>query len=205
MALAQYQYPVDLTRFTGALEDQNWFNVRIEPGDRLQTMEFEARFREHARFHLKAWGEVVFWKLYTIGIARNKTTQQVLDLGVSPDELWSACTDYIENGSKESFEALRRKLFRSGVAVAATFPAFICPERFPLVDRQVTRWASKNGHLATSFIRDGCGLPTPPFGSRGGARPTPGRPRCACRALRGQAAAAGSGSAARSPGAVAPR
>ena len=50
--------------------------------------------------------------------------------------------------------------------------------------------------LATSFIRDGCGLPTPPFGSRGGARPTPGRPRCACRALRGQAAAAGSGSAA---------
>ena len=59
--------------------------------------------------------------------------------------------------------------------------------------------------LATSFIRDGCGLPTPPFGSRGGARPTPGRPRCACRALRGQAAAAGSGSAARSPGAVAPR
>ena len=59
--------------------------------------------------------------------------------------------------------------------------------------------------LATSFIRDGCGLPTPPFGSRGGARPTPGRPRSACRALRGQAAAAGSGSAARSPGAVAPR
>ena len=52
---------------------------------------------------------------------------------------------------------------------------------------------------------DGCGLPTPPFGSRGGARPTPGRPRCACWALRGQAAAAGSGSAARSPGAVAPR
>ena len=147
MALAQYQYPVDLTRFTGALEDQNWFNVRIEPGDRIQTMEFEARFREHARFHLKAWGEVVFWKLYTIGIARNKTTQQVLDSGVSPDELWSACTDYIENGSKESFEALRRKLFRSGVAVAATFPAFICPERFPMVDRQVTRWASKNGHL----------------------------------------------------------
>ena len=119
MALAQYQYPVDLTRFTGALEDQNWFNVRIEPGDRLQTMEFEARFREHARFHLKAWGEVVFWKLYTLGIARNKTTQRVLDSGVSPDELWSACTDYIENGRKESFEALRRKLFRSGVAVAA--------------------------------------------------------------------------------------
>ena len=84
----------------------------------------------------------------------------------------------------------------------------------------IRRWSAEGGHpiedltaeddftplvLAISFIRDGCGLPTPPFGSRGGARPTPGRPRCACRALRGQAAAAGSGSAARSPGAVAPR
>ena len=29
--------------------------------------------------------------------------------------------------------------------------------------------------LATSFIRDGCGLPTPPFGSRGGARPNTGK------------------------------
>ena len=73
----------------------------------------------------------------------------------------------------------------------------------PAVNR--TQKGDKDAVLATSFIRDGCGLPTPPFGSRGGARPTPGRPRCACRALRGQAAAAGSGSAARSPGAVAPR
>ena len=26
----------------------------------------------------------------------------------------------------------------------STFPAFICPERFPMVDTQVTRWASEN-------------------------------------------------------------
>ena len=147
-ALDEYRYPVDLTQFTGAREYQNWFNLENRTGDRLQTMRFEARFREQARHHLTAWGEVVFWKLYTMGLVRNGTTQRVLDSGVPPDELWSACTDYIENGSKESFRTFRSKLFDSGVvATAATFPAFICPERFPMVDRQITRWASKNSHL----------------------------------------------------------
>ena len=147
-ALDKYQYPVDLRQFTGAREHQNWFNLESRAGDRLWTMGFEARFREHAGHHLEAWGEVVFWKLYTMGLVRNGTTQQVLDSGVSPDELWSACTDYIENGSKTSFRIFRRKLIGTPVvATAATFPAFICPERFPMVDRQITRWASKNGHL----------------------------------------------------------
>ena len=148
MALEQYRFPVDLTRFTGVQEHPGWFNLNIEPGDRLQTMRYEARFREQARHHLTAWGEVVFWKLYTIGIARNRTTQRVLDSKVPPDTLWSACTDYIESGKLESFKALRSKLFGAPVvATAATFSAFICPERFPMVDRQVTRWASDNGHL----------------------------------------------------------
>ena len=78
----------------------------------------------------------------------DKITQQVLNSAVPPDELWLACTNYIENGNLESFRALRRKLFDSPVvATAATFPAFICPERFPMVDRQITRWASENSHL----------------------------------------------------------
>ena len=93
---------------------------------------------------------------------------------------------------------------------ASAHSASLCgpPERMWTDGRRLwppERRTRVHGVLATSFIRDGCGLPTPPFGSRGGARLTPGRPRCACRALRGQAAAAGSGSAAQSPGAVAPR
>ena len=43
--------------------------------------------------------------------------------------------------------------------------------------------------LATLFIRDGCGLPTAPFGSRGGARPNTGKATMRLQALRGQAAA----------------
>ena len=120
----------------------------MSPGDPVQTRAFETRFRQQAPFHLEVWAEVVYWKLYTMGIARNRTTRRVLDSGVLPDELWSACTDYIENGTQESFRKFRSKLFTSsGVATAATFPAFICPERFPMVDTQITRWASKNGHL----------------------------------------------------------
>ncbi len=147
-ALDEYRYPVDLTRFTGADEHASWFDLDTDPGDRLKTIEFEDRFREQAQHRLEVWGEVAFWKLYTMPLVRNGTTQRVLDVRVRPDELWSACMDYIEAGSRKSFSTFRSRLFASpGVATAATFPAFICPERFPMVDTQITRWALENGHL----------------------------------------------------------
>ena len=146
-ALDEYRYPVDFTRFTGAGAHPSWFDLDTEPGNRLKTMEFEARFREQARHRLEVWGEVAFWKLYTMPLVRNGTTQQVLDVRVRPNELWSACMDYIEEESRNSFSTFRSKLFSAPVvATAATFPAFICPERFPMVDTQITRWALKNGH-----------------------------------------------------------
>ena len=147
-ALDEYRYPVDLARFTGADEHPSWFDLDAKPGDRLKTMEFEARFRELAQHHLEAWGEVAFWKLYTMPLVRNGTTRRVLDVQVRPNELWSACMDYIKEGSRRSFRGFRSRLFASPVvATAATFPAFICPERFPMVDTQITRWALENGHL----------------------------------------------------------
>ena len=146
-ALAEYRYPVDLAQFTGAGAYPSWFDLNTESGNRLKTMEFEARFRELAQHHLGAWGEVVFWKLYTMPLVKMGTTQKVLDVGVHPDELWSACLDYIEEGSRKSFSTFRSKLFVAPVvATAATFPAFICPERFPMVDRQITKWALENRH-----------------------------------------------------------
>ena len=147
-ALDKYRYRVDLTRFTGADEHPSWFDLDTRPGDRLKTIEFEDRFREQAQRRLEVWGEVAFWKLYTMPHVRDGTTQRVLDVRVRPDELWSACMDYIEVGSRKAFSTFRSKLFASrGVAAAATFPAFICPERFPMVDTQITRWALENGHL----------------------------------------------------------
>ena len=91
-ALDAYRYPVDLGRFTGARECPGWFELSIDPGDPLQTLGFETRFRGQARHHREAWGEVVFWKLYMMPPARNGKTQDVLDkldeLGLSVAELW---------------------------------------------------------------------------------------------------------------------
>lgn len=43
---------------------------------------------------------------------------------------------------------MRSKLFREPVvATAATFPAFICPEKFPMVYTQIARWVRENGDL----------------------------------------------------------
>ncbi len=109
---------------------------------------FERRFRDKAWKHREAWGEVVFWKLYTTPLARNRTTQRVLDRvhDVDANELWTLCMGYVENPCRGSFSAFREKLFDTArVATAATFPAFLCPQRFPMVDIQVTRWAKKNG------------------------------------------------------------
>ncbi len=146
-ALDEYRYPADLTLFRDAGKYQSWFNWDINLGNRSQTMEFEARFKAQAIHHLEAWAEVMFWKLYTTGErARNERTLHLLHSRISPGELWSACKDYIESPGVETFRVFRNKLFRSPVvATAATFPAFICPEKFPMVDMQVIKWARKYG------------------------------------------------------------
>ena len=119
----------------------------LDIGNRHQTIELETRFRENAPYHLEAWAEVVFWKLYTTRApARDDQARRLLDSLAPPGELWEACTNYITNPNREAFSVFRNKLFRHPVvATAATFPAFIRPELFPMVDRQVTNWARSNG------------------------------------------------------------
>ena len=143
-ALDSYQYPVHLAVFEGARPGS--FEYDTGNGDQAQTMEFETRFRERGPCNLEAWAEVVFWKLYTIPPARQKTTKQVLASRVTAAELWQHCANYIEKPTLQSFQAFREKLFKEPVvATAATFPAFICPEKFPMVDKQVTKWARTEG------------------------------------------------------------
>ena len=146
-ALDEYRYPVDLRKFAGAPEHDGWFELNICPGDPLQTMGFETRFRGQARQHPEAWAEVLFWKLYSgrLGIA-DKHTHAMFRQNVPVAEIWSTCANYIENPSRDTFRTFRRKLFKTPVvATAATFPAFICPGRFPMVDVQVARWARTSG------------------------------------------------------------
>ena len=142
-----YCYPVNLKKFTDAAEYPDWFKENIKPGDRRQTMDFEAKFREHGQDNLKAWGEVAFWKNYKRRAAANRITKKnVLARRISAIDLWSKCNDYIENPCLESFRAFRELLFKTPVvATAATFPAFVCPEKFPMVDKLITRWALEHG------------------------------------------------------------
>ena len=148
-ALDAYCYPVNLTEFADAAKYPDWFECNIEPGDRRQTMDFEDRFRKHGRDSLEVWGEGAFWKNYAMPKARKKITRKVLAGGVSEAcaaKLWRVCNDYVDKFDLESFRAFRKLLFKtSRVANAATFPAFVRPDKFPMVDRQITRWALENG------------------------------------------------------------
>ncbi len=148
-ALDAYCYPVNLTKFADAAEYPGWFEQNIKPGNRRQTMDFEDRFRKYGRDNLEAWGEVAFWKNYAMPKARKKITRKVLAGGVSEAcaaKLWRVCNDYVDKFDLESFRAFRKLLFKtSRVANAATFPAFVRPDKFPMVDMQITRWALKHG------------------------------------------------------------
>lgn len=127
-------------------------------------MGLETRFRQQARDHLAAWAEIVFWKLYS-GRRNNavKSAARLLGSDTSAADLWLSCGGYIANPNVETFRAFRSKLFRhSVVATAATFPAFICPEKFPMVDTQITRWARNSGHLHDYSGIGGPSLDNPP-------------------------------------------
>ena len=122
-------------------------------------MAFEDRFRRLGPRHLEAWHEVVFWKLDSMAAWQLKKTRELIQrlrrTGVTAEKLWALCSDYVESPTKKSFAAFREKLFNGPVvATAATFPAFICPERFPMVDRQIAKWARAHG-AAHSYAKSG--------------------------------------------------
>lgn len=83
------------------------------------------------------------------GIA-TKAAQRVLDSRACPQDLWSSCNEYNRKSEQKpdlmAFRTFRERLGIKNpfVATAATFPAFICPERFPMADKQITRWAARN-------------------------------------------------------------
>ena len=178
-ALSKYRYPdrgdgrLDLARFADAQDyrDCGWFEWSVDEGNLENTKAFELRFRELGPYNLEAWAEVVFWKLYTIPPGRQKTTRQVLASRVTAAELWQHCTNYVEKPSPQLFRDFREKLFQDPVvATAATFPAFICPEKFPMVDKQVTKWAKTEGTKHNYAAIGGPSLSCVPELGKGGLR-----------------------------------
>ncbi|MCY4654355.1 MAG: hypothetical protein OXC95_14470 [Dehalococcoidia bacterium] len=166
-ALKAYRYPVDLSKFGGAEDYPGWFETKLQKGDLAETLKFEDRFRDMAPNHLEAWYEVVFWKLYSNPLVRNKITSGVIDEleegNITANILSVLCGLYMKNNANipqndhELFAAFRKMMINGdGIATAATFPAFFDPQNFPMVDRQVARWARLNG---TQHSYAGCGGP----------------------------------------------
>jgi len=146
--LASYSYPVDLTRFAEQQAYEGWFKTNISKGDREQTIQFENSFREAAPNYLGAWFEVIFWKLYSnkkiLGTAYN-IINAIKQKGVSANDLWERCCRYINAPSTSNFKDFQQLVVASrNIAVCATFPAFISPERFPMIDTQVAKWVSSH-------------------------------------------------------------
>ena len=149
-ALDSYRYEVHLADFGDARKYPDAFKYDIGSGDRTSTMKFEERFRELAPHRLDAWCEVVFWKMYSQrGAASHRSRTVISNIkasGVSAEELWNLCQDYIQRPCLRTFRPFRAKFATTtALATAATFPAFICPEIFPMVDRQVAKWVQANG------------------------------------------------------------
>lgn len=162
-ALARYRYPANLTEFTDRQQYAGWFTRNIDTGDRDQTIQFEDFFRQNAPHHLEAWFEVVFWKLFSSHRAKTgDIIKRVEANGVSASDLWTTCCEFTADPSRQRFQAFQELLVASGnIAVCATFPAFIAPDQFPMVDRQIAKWVLENHERHNQSSR-GCPVLRPP-------------------------------------------
>ena len=147
-ALGDYRYLVNLSQCPG--QPAPWPPPNLGEGDRHSTIQFEDYFRHNAKTHSGVWIQVVYWKLYSQAARRNVQTMKVAHHlnthHVQPEALWTACSAYINNPTKDSLrviiEMLGHKSKGNGarIAVAATFPAFLDPDSFPMVDQRIAKW-----------------------------------------------------------------
>ncbi len=148
-ALGRYSYTVNLASFQNRrLFASKWFPANLYLGDRAGTANFEARFRKEGKNHLEAWYEVVFWKMYSQKGRRddrtNKIINRVVEKKTKAPELWEACALFVKEFSKKPFETFQTLLIRSkAMPVVATFPAFMNPDDFPMVDSRIVRWVDR--------------------------------------------------------------
>ena len=148
-ALDAYRYSVDLRQYRFRFAHNGWFERNIVKGDREETIAFEEHFRRHASRYLEPWFEVVYWKLGSQPQVRNGTTQRIaahLSRTTTAIELWDRCNEYLQSQSNSEARArfvTFHNLFglkTDRIPVVATFPAFMDPESFAMVDNRIADW-----------------------------------------------------------------
>lgn len=166
-ALQAYSYPVNLAAFKNANEYPSWFETNTDDGGLNKTTTFEDRFRKYAPHSIEAWYEVVFWKMFSQEGRRDARTKGVIkkitDSGVTADTLWRLCKEYMVCQDVASFRKFRRNFFSADVvAIVATFPAFIDPQNFPMIDKHVADWARFHRNQHDYTRHGGPALSKPP-------------------------------------------
>ena len=145
-ALDAYRYPVNLAGFVDAAQYPGWFQCSTQAGDRNATIAFETHYREHAQASTEPWLEVVYWKQYSQSGRRDRITRRVaahwVQAGTTPRLLYDACSRYLDTPTRAHFDGFRQLFgFATNViATAATFPAFLRPESYPMVDTRIANW-----------------------------------------------------------------
>lgn len=148
VARSSYDYRVNLNEYRNGSHFPNYFKKLIL-GDRSSTIEFENYFRAHCT-KIQPWFEVVFWKMNSQDeIAQDQTDRIIKQIPGSsasnPEILIKSAKRFMESLSEKDFDNFTRLLgYTSAVATVATFPAFLDPEQFPMVDTRVAKWVNKN-------------------------------------------------------------
>lgn len=146
-ALIKYRYPVCLKDYQNALKYPSFFYQCIS-GDRDSTIQFENYFRTNVD-KTESWFEVIFWKLYSQPRIRNEKTEDIIrqmkfNPEIKPAQLLDRANTFMKTGSRPDFDAFRQ-LFRfrtKVIAIVATFPAFLRPDQYPMVDTRVAKWVN---------------------------------------------------------------
>jgi hypothetical protein len=158
-ALEKYWYPVNLTEYCGAQRFPNYFK-QIILGNRESTIHFENYFRKNS-LTIEPWFEVVFWKMYSQPHVSDQQTCRIVKRFTNPPMVPTAL---IETAKKfmasETFNEFRktfdsyRSLFgysTKAIATVATFPAFLDPINFPMVDTRVAKWVNSQYTFHNQF------------------------------------------------------
>lgn len=148
-ALNNYLYPVSLGSYEHSNLFPNYFNKEIK-GDRNSTIRFENYFRENAQKSIEVYFEVIFWKLYSRKRDRQRITTRIimhmLKEKIKPELLYNAIKRFVNTPNINNLHGIRCLLgIKTNVlALALTFPAFLNPERYPMVDKNVAQWVNAN-------------------------------------------------------------
>jgi hypothetical protein len=165
-----YQYPFDLRNFEEAGAYPGWFTFNTLVGNRENTMEFEAYFRTHARQAIEPWLEVVYWKIYSQpppwrNIATRRIANHMAERAITSQSLWDACNQYLENPTLRNLNSFRGLLgLRTrSIALSLTYPSFLRPDLYPMVDTRIAKWVAHSMGSHNSIDPYGPQLTRPRF------------------------------------------